>query len=304
MEIGMLGLGKMGANMARRLARGGHRVVAYNRSPDKALSLAAEEPNVVVATTLPELAAQLTPPRTVWVMVPAGDATEEVIAALLEILAPGDTIVDGGNSNYKDTVRRAAQVEAQGLSLVDVGTSGGVWGLAEGYSMMVGGAPEAVARLHPALETLAPAPDRGWGRVGPSGAGHFVKMVHNGIEYGLMQSYAEGLEVLKAKADFHLDLHQVAEIWRYGSVVRSWLLDLTAAALAKDPDLSDIRGWVADSGEGRWTVAEAIDMDVPAPVITLSLLMRLVSRQEESFAAKLLAAMRAQFGGHEVKRET
>jgi 6-phosphogluconate dehydrogenase len=289
--------------MARRLARGGHRVVAYNRSPDKAVALAREEPHVEAAQTLAELAVRLAAPRIAWVMVPAGDATESAIAELLAILAPGDVIVDGGNSNYKDTIRRAAQVEAQGLSFVDVGTSGGVWGLAEGYSMMVGGKQVAVERLRPALETLAPAPDRGWGHVGPSGAGHFSKMVHNGIEYGMMQAYAEGFEILKAKADFDLDLHQLAEIWRYGSVVRSWLLDLTAVALAEDPDLTALQGWVADSGEGRWTVAEAIDLDIPAPVITLSLLMRLVSRQEERYAAKLLAAMRAQFGGHAVKSE-
>jgi 6-phosphogluconate dehydrogenase len=303
MEIGIVGLGKMGANMARRLARGGHRVVAYNRSPDKAVALAREEPHVEAAQTLAELAVRLAAPRIAWVMVPAGDATESAIAELLAILVPGDVIVDGGNSNYKDTIRRAAQVEAQGLSFVDVGTSGGVWGLAEGYSMMVGGKQVAVERLRPALETLAPAPDRGWGHVGPSGAGHFSKMVHNGIEYGMMQAYAEGFEILKAKADFDLDLHQLAEIWRYGSVVRSWLLDLTAVALAEDPDLTALQGWVADSGEGRWTVAEAIDLDIPAPVITLSLLMRLVSRQEERYAAKLLAAMRAQFGGHAVKSE-
>lgn len=303
MEIGIVGLGKMGANMARRLARGGHRVVVYNRSPDKAVALAQEEPHVDAAQTLADLVALLTAPRTAWVMVPAGDATESTVAELLATLAPGDVIVDGGNSNYKDTIRRAAQVEAQGLFLVDVGTSGGVWGLAEGYSMMVGGRPEAVGRLRLALETLAPAPDRGWGHVGPSGAGHFTKMVHNGIEYGMMQAYAEGFEILKAKTDLGLDLHQVAEIWRHGSVVRSWLLDLTAAALAEDPDLAGLQGWVADSGEGRWTVAEALDLDIPAPVITLSLLMRLVSRQEERYAAKLLAALRAQFGGHAVKPE-
>ena len=303
MELGMVGLGKMGSNMARRLARGGHRVVAYNRTPEKAHALAKEEPNVVAVTSLEEIATQLAPPRTAWVMVPAGDATEEMIDALLDILAPGDIIVDGGNSNYRDTMRRACRVADRGLKFVDVGTSGGVWGLSEGYSMMVGGEKAVVERLRPIFETLAPAPDKGWGHVGPSGAGHFVKMVHNGIEYGLMQAYAEGFEILKAKKDFDSDLHQIAEIWRYGSVVRSWLLDLTAMALSEGQDLSDIEGWVADSGEGRWTVAEAIDLDVPAPVITLSLLMRFVSRQEESYAAKLLAALRGQFGGHEVKRK-
>jgi 6-phosphogluconate dehydrogenase len=303
MEIGIIGLGRMGSNMARRLARGGHRVVAYNRSPQKAYALADEEPNVVAVKSLEEIATQLTPPRAAWVMVPAGEATEQMIEALLDILSPGDAIIDGGNANYRDTMRRAAKVAARELYFVDVGTSGGVWGLSEGYSMMVGGEEAVVEQLRPIFETLAPAPDKGWGHVGPSGAGHFVKMVHNGIEYGLMQAYAEGFEILKARKDFDLDLHHIAEIWRYGSVVRSWLLDLTAAALAEDQDLSDIRGWVADSGEGRWTVAEAIDQDVPAPVITLSLLMRLVSRQDEGYAAKLLAAMRSQFGGHAVKRK-
>jgi 6-phosphogluconate dehydrogenase len=237
-------------------------------------------------------------------MVPAGEPTESTVDALADLLSPRDIIVDGGNSNYKDTMRRAAKAAAEGLHFVDVGTSGGIWGLAEGYSMMVGGDEEAVERLRPVLETLAPAPDQGWGHVGPSGAGHFTKMVHNGIEYGLMQAYAEGFEIMRAKKEFNLNLHQVSEIWRFGSVVRSWLLDLTAAALAGDPELSDIKGWVADSGEGRWTVFEAVDLDVPAPVITQALQAHFVSRQGESFAAKLLAAMRNQFGGHAVKRES
>jgi len=303
MELGIVGLGKMGANMARRLAQRGHRVVAYNRTPEKALALANELPNVVAVTSLEGITAQLTSPQAAWVMVPAGDATEQTVEALLDILTPGDAIIDGGNSNYHDTMRRAARAVERGLHFVDVGTSGGVWGLAEGYSMMVGGEKMVVERLRPIFETLAPAPDKGWGHVGPSGAGHFVKMVHNGIEYGLMQAYAEGFEILKVKKDFGLDLHQVAEIWRYGSVIRSWLLDLTTAALAEDQDLSDIRGWVADSGEGRWTVAEAMDLDVPAPVISLALLMRFVSRQDESYAAKVLALMRSQFGGHAVRSE-
>jgi 6-phosphogluconate dehydrogenase len=221
---------------------------------------------------------------------------------LADLLSPGDVIIDGGNSNYKDTLRRGEQLEEKQLHLVDVGTSGGIWGLTEGYSLMVGGDKRTVDRLQPVFETLAPGAKLGWGHVGPSGAGHYVKMVHNGIEYGLMQAYAEGFEILRSKQEFSLDLYQVAEIWRYGSVVRSWLLDLTANALEADPDLTDIKGWVADSGEGRWTVADAIDLDVPAPVITLSLLMRFVSRQEDRYAAKLLAAMRAQFGGHAVKR--
>jgi 6-phosphogluconate dehydrogenase len=304
MELGIAGLGKMGANMARRIARDGHRVVAYNRTPDKALALAEEEQNVAAVTSVGAFAEQLAPPRAVWIMVPAGDPTEQVIDTLMEVLASDDVIIDGGNSNYKDSMRRAAKVAQEGLHFVDVGTSGGVWGLAEGYSMMVGGEGAVVERLRPIFETLAPAPDKGWGYVGPSGAGHFVKMVHNGIEYGVMEAYAEGFEILRVKRDFDLDLHNVAEIWRFGSVIRSWLLDLTAAALADDQDLSEIRGWVADSGEGRWTVFEAIDEDVPAPVITLALLMRFVSRQDESYAAKLLAAMRSQFGGHAVKRET
>jgi len=305
MELSIIGLGKMGANMARRLARGNHRVVAYNRTLEKAMALAAEEPHVEGITSLEKIAAELAPPRVAWIMVPAGSPTEQTVDALMEVLASGDTIIDGGNSNYKDTMRRAAKVAQRGLHFVDVGTSGGVWGLAEGYSMMVGGEKAVVERLRPIFETLAPGPDKGWSYVGPSGAGHFVKMVHNGIEYGMMEAYAEGFDLLKTKEDFDLDLHRVAEVWRYGSVIRSWLLDLTSAALAEDQDLSEIRGWVADSGEGRWTVFEAIDQDVPAPVITLALLMRFVSRRDESYAAKLLAAMRNQFGGHAVKtRET
>ena len=234
-------------------------------------------------------------------MLPAGDPTGDTVEALADLFEAGDIIIDGGNSNYKDTMRRAAALAERNRHLVDVGTSGGIWGLTEGYSMMVGGATEAVDHIRPALETLAPGPDMGWGHVGPSGAGHHVKMVHNGIEYGLMQAYAEGFEILKEKEEFDLDLHQVAEIWRHGSVVRSWLLDLIARALEEDADLAGIDDWVADSGEGRWTVAEAIELDVPAPVITLALLMRLASRQEESYSAKLLAAMRAQFGGHAVR---
>jgi 6-phosphogluconate dehydrogenase len=227
--------------------------------------------------------------------------TETVINELTGLLAPGDTIIDGGNTFYKDDIRRAATLQPKGIHYVDSGTSGGVWGLAEGYSLMVGGDEDVIERLRPIFETLAPAADKGWGRVGPVGAGHFVKMVHNGIEYGLMQAYAEGFEIMHAKKDFGLDLEQISQIWRYGSVVRSWLLDLTADALSKDQDLSQIEGWVADSGEGRWTVAEAIDLDVPAPIITLSLQQRFISRQAESYAAKLLAAMRNEFGGHAVK---
>jgi 6-phosphogluconate dehydrogenase len=299
MDIGIYGLGRMGANMALRLLAGGHRVVASNRSPGPVDQVAAQ--GAVPAYDLEGLVAQLPAPRVVWIMVPAGDPTEKMVLDLADLLAPGDVVVDGGNSNYKDSVRRAALLSERGLGFVDAGTSGGVWGRTEGYSLMVGGTQEAVELVRPALETLAPSSERGWGHVGPAGSGHFVKMVHNGIEYGMMQAYAEGFEILRAKEEFHLDLHQVAEIWRYGSVVRSWLLDLTSAALADDQELSGIEGWVADSGEGRWTVAEAIDQDVPAPVITLALMMRFVSRQDESYAAKLLAAMRNQFGGHAVK---
>jgi 6-phosphogluconate dehydrogenase len=236
-------------------------------------------------------------------MVPAGAPTDQVVASLLEELEPDDIIIDGGNSNYKDTLRHAEEVNEKGLHFVDVGVSGGIWGLREGYGMMVGGEEEVVDRLSPLFETLAPGPDKGWGRVGPNGAGHFVKMVHNGIEYGIMEAYAEGFEIMRRKDAFDLDLHNVAEIWRFGTVIRSWLLDLTARALEEDQALSDIRGYVEDSGEGRWTVFESIDLDVPAPVITLALQMRLASRQEESYAAKLLAALRNQFGGHAVKRE-
>ncbi|MEE8568182.1 MAG: decarboxylating 6-phosphogluconate dehydrogenase [Anaerolineales bacterium] len=302
MELGMVGLGKMGANMTTRLLKGGHQMVVYNRDLTKVKVLV--EGGAIGAESLEDLANKLTAPRAVWIMVTAGDPTEATIKALMSILSSGDIVIDGGNSNYKDTIRRAKALKEHGIHLVDVGTSGGVWGLTEGYSMMIGGETEVVEQLRPIFVTLAPGLDKGWGYVGSNGAGHFVKMVHNGIEYGLMQAYAEGFEIMKAKQDFDLDLHQIAEIWRYGSVVRSWLLDLTANALADDQELSDIQAWVADSGEGRWTVAEAIDLDVPAPVITLSLLMRFVSRQEDSYAARMLAAMRQQFGGHAVKRST
>lgn len=300
MDLAVIGLGKMGANMARRLIHGGHRVIGVDRTTETVQALSAEV-GLVPAGSLAEAVAALLAPRTFWVMVPAGGPTEAVIKELADLLSPGDTIIDGGNTFYKDDFRRAVELNAKGIHYVDVGTSGGVWGLTEGYSMMIGGEQEAVRRLRPIFETLAPATDQGWGHVGPVGAGHFVKMVHNGIEYGLMQAYAEGFEIMHAKKDFDLDLHQVAEIWRVGSVVRSWLLDLTSNALMGDQELSDIAGWVADSGEGRWAVFEAVDLDVPAPVITLSLQQRFISRQDESYAAKLLAAMRNQFGGHAVK---
>jgi 6-phosphogluconate dehydrogenase len=299
MELAMVGLGRMGMNMVTRLLHGNHRIVAYDLKED--VIQAAESAGAEGIRSLDAIRTKLSASRIAWVMVPSGDPTEATIAELAEVLETGDIIIDGGNSNYKDSMRRAAMLTAKGLHFVDVGTSGGIGGLIEGYSMMVGGEKAVVHQLRPIFETLAPAADKGWGHVGPSGAGHFVKMVHNGIEYGLMQAYAEGFEIMKAKKEFGLDLHQIAEIWRYGSVVRSWLLDLTADALAEDQDLSAIEGWVADSGEGRWTVAEAMALDVPAPIITLSLLARFVSRQKESYAAKLLAVMRNKFGGHEVK---
>ena len=300
MDIAMIGLGKMGANMATRLLRGGHRVVAYDIN-ESAIQT-AEQVGAEGARTLSEVAEKLKPPRSVWVMVPSGKITEVTIQALSEQLSPGDIVIDGGNSNYKESMRRARELSEKGLQFIDVGTSGGVWGLTEGYSMMVGGEKDVVDRHRPILETLAPKPDKGWGRVGPPGSGHFVKMIHNGIEYGLMQAYAEGFDIMKAKGEFDLDLHQIAEIWRYGSVVRSWLLDLTSAALADDENLDGIKAWVQDSGEGRWTVFEAIDLDVSAPVITASLQRRLRSRDEQPFADKLLAALRNQFGGHAVKQ--
>jgi 6-phosphogluconate dehydrogenase len=298
MRVGFVGLGRMGANMVRRLVRDGHEVVAYNRTPEKTREIMAE--GVDGAFSLEELVTKLAAPRAVWVMVPAGDATEAMIAELMELLAPGDTIIDGGNTNFHDDVRRHAMVAAKGLKYVDAGTSGGVWGLQVGYCMMVGGDRDAVEPLEPVFRTLAP-PD-GYAHVGGPGAGHYVKMVHNGIEYGLMQAYAEGLEIMHA-GDYDLDLAQIAGIWRYGSVVRSWLLDLLHDALSKNPDFEGIKDWVADSGEGRWTVQEAIDHDVPAPVITLSLQARFRSRQDASYGAKVLAALRNEFGGHAVKTE-
>jgi len=300
MELAMIGLGRMGANMTERLVRAGHRVVGYARSAEsrqRAVAAGGE-----AATSLQEVTTKLRPPRVIWLMIPAGDAVDQTLQALMPWLGRGDIIVDGGNSYYRDTLRRAALVESHGLEFVDVGTSGGIWGRTEGYSLMIGGKPDVVARLRPLFESLAPGPDRGWGHVGPHGAGHFVKMVHNGIEYGMMQALAEGFALMRRKEEFGLNLHQIAEIWRYGSVVRSWLLDLTAAALKEGQDLSAVVPHVADSGEGRWTVTEAIDLDSPAPVITLALLARLRSRDEYAYADRLLAVMREQFGGHAVER--
>jgi 6-phosphogluconate dehydrogenase len=296
MEIGMIGLGKMGANMVERLVQGGHRAVGFDQDPKavaKVVAVGGEG-----ASSLAELASKLKAPRTIWIMVPNGPPVDATIAGLLPHLTKGDLLVDGGNSNYKESIRHAAELNAQGFLFVDAGTSGGVWGLKEGYSLMVGGTDEAVKQLQPILETLAPAKDKGWGHVGPAGSGHFVKMVHNGIEYGMMQAFAEGFAVLKQKKEFALDLHQVAEIWRYGSVVRCWLLDLTSMALKENPEMEGLAPRVADSGEGRWTVAEAIDLNVPAPIITLSLIQRLTSRDTDSFSDKLLSAMRHKFGGH------
>ncbi|WP_333684773.1 phosphogluconate dehydrogenase (NAD(+)-dependent, decarboxylating) [Pontibaca methylaminivorans] len=299
MELGMVGLGRMGANMVQRLARQGHSVIGQD--PDPGARRRIEGEGLRSAGDLPALVQALSAPRVLWLMVPAGRAVDETLDALLPLLGPGDTVIDGGNSNYRDTLRRAGRLKEAGLHFVDCGTSGGVWGLAEGYSMMVGGDAAVVGRLRPIFESLAPALDQGWGHVGPVGAGHFTKMVHNGIEYGMMQAYAEGFAILHHKQDFALDLPQVAEIWRRGSVVRSWLLDLTARALGDDPSMAGLQPWVDDSGEGRWTVAEAIDLHVPAPVITQALIARLQSRDGEAFADRLLAAMRHQFGGHPVK---
>jgi 6-phosphogluconate dehydrogenase len=301
MELAMIGLGRMGANMAQRLVKGGHRVIGFD--PAAAARKLIEEKGARSASSLEALVGELEPPRIAWLMVPAGAITDDTIQGLSPLLSPGDIIIDGGNSNFHDTQRRAAALESKGVHFVDCGTSGGVWGLAEGYSMMIGGDEAVVERLRPVFETLAPAADKGWGRVGPVGSGHFTKMVHNGIEYGLMQAYAEGFSILQHKEEFKLDLHRIAEIWRHGSVVRSWLLDLTAGALEKNPTLAGIAPYVADSGEGRWTLAEAIELGVPAFVIAASLLERLRSREADSFSDKLLAAMRNQFGGHAIKKE-
>lgn len=301
MKIAMIGLGRMGGNMSRRLLKAGHEVVGYNLSEDVTRRL-QEEAGLLPAFSLAEAVGQLEAPRVVWLMLPAGEVTESTIDTLAGQLAAGDTIIDGGNANFRDSMRRAAMLAERDIHFVDVGVSGGVWGLENGYGLMIGGDAGAVSRLEPIFTALAPAEDKGWGRVGPSGAGHYVKMVHNGIEYGLMQAYAEGFELMATKEEFALDVHQIAEMWRHGTVVRSWLLDLAARALESDAKLTDIAGYVEDSGEGRWTVFEAINQDVPAPVITLSLMQRFASRQPESYANKLIAALRNQFGGHAVKK--
>jgi 6-phosphogluconate dehydrogenase len=301
MELAMVGLGKMGFNMSHRLLKGGHQVVGFAHDPNALPAL--EQLGGVGAGTLKEAIARLRPPRIVWLMIPAGPPTFETIDDLTKILSPGDIVIDGGNSYYKDSIKHAEMLNAKGIEFVDCGTSGGIWGLQEGYSMMIGGKREVVESLRPIFETLAPAPDRGWGYVGPSGAGHYVKMIHNGIEYGMMEAFAEGFSILKAKEEFDLNLHDISKIWQHGSVVRSWLLDLAVRALESDPTLSDIKPWVEDSGEGRWTVFESIDMAVPAPIITLALQMRFASRDGENYTARMLAALRNQFGGHAVKKE-
>jgi 6-phosphogluconate dehydrogenase len=297
MELGMIGLGRMGANMSERLIRGGHRVISYDRSPE-AIQRVVDK-GAAGARSLADFAKQLSLPRAIWLMVPSGDPVDQTIEQLLPLLAKGDILIDGGNSNYKDSIRRAERLAAQGLHFVDAGTSGGVWGLENGYCMMVGGEKAVVDRLEPIFTTLAPKD--GYLHAGPSGAGHFVKMIHNGIEYGLMQAYGEGFELLKA-SQFDLDLGKIAHLWNQGSVVRSWLLELVESAFEKDPKLASIKGYVEDSGFGRSTVEEAIDKNVPAPVLMLSLFARFASRQEDSFSAKVVAALRNEFGGHAVKK--
>ena len=300
MELGLIGLGKMGGNMAERLRLAGHRVIGFDFNKDAVQKLT--DAGSVGVHSLKEMDEAFTGRRAVWIMVPQGDPVDETIAGLKPFMQPGDIFIDGGNSNYKDSQRRHAELKLEGFEFVDVGTSGGIWGITEGYSMMVGGDEEVVEYLKPIFEALAPAPNEGWGRVGPSGAGHFVKMVHNGIEYGIMQAYAEGFSIMKAKTPLNLDLVQISEIWRYGSVVRSWLLDLTADALKKNPTLDGLEAYVPDSGEGRWTVFEAIDLNVSAPVITESLIRRLRSREVNNFTDRMLSVMRNEFGGHAVKK--
>ncbi|MGD2294953.1 MAG: decarboxylating 6-phosphogluconate dehydrogenase [Candidatus Aminicenantes bacterium] len=299
MELGMIGLGRMGANMIERLVKGGHRVVGHARRPESVNRVVKK--GAEGAFSLKELVSKLKPPRVIWLMIPAGEPVDKTIQALIPILDADDVIIDGGNSFYKDTVRRAELLKPKNIHYVDAGTSGGIWGLSEGYSLMVGGEKKTVEYLSPIFETLAPAHDKGWGHVGPNGAGHFVKMVHNGIEYGMMQAYAEGFALMKGKEEFSLDLHQVAEVWRYGSVVRSWLLDLAAEALEENPELQGIAPHVSESGEGRWTVLEGVEQNRAAPVITLSLLQRFLSQDEEGFSNKLLAVLRNKFGGHDIK---
>jgi 6-phosphogluconate dehydrogenase len=298
MRLAMIGLGRMGGNMSERLMKGGHEVVVFDRSAEAVQKYVAQ--GATAASTTAEVTSKLSGPRIVWIMVPAGKPVDDTIAALLPGLKSGDVIIDGGNSNYHETMRRAAELQPKGIHFVDSGTSGGIWGLANGYCLMIGASPEAFKLCEPIFKTLAP--ENGYAHMGPPGSGHYVKMIHNGIEYGMLQAYAEGYEILHASKHFKLDLHKIAAVWNRGSVVRSWLNELAEDAFSKDVDLKDLRGYVEDSGEGRWTVQEAIDLDVPAPVITLSLLTRLRSRQPDSFSAKVIAALRNEFGGHAVKK--
>jgi 6-phosphogluconate dehydrogenase len=298
MQLAMIGLGRMGGNMVERLMRHGHQLVVFDRSPEAVAKY--EKLGATSAGDLAKVVQALQTPRIIWIMVPAGDPVDQTIATLAPMLSRGDVIIDGGNSNFHDTIRRGKQLAQSGIELIDSGTSGGIWGLENGYCLMVGGSDTAVKHCEPIFTALAP--ENGYAHVGPTGSGHYVKMIHNGIEYGLLQAYAEGYEILHASKIFpQLDLEQIAEVWQHGSVVRSWLNELAASAFARDTSLSAVKGWVADSGEGRWTVQEAIDLDVPAPVITLSLLTRFRSRQTDSFGAKVIAALRNEFGGHEVK---
>ncbi len=297
MEIGVIGLGRMGANMARRMARGGARVVAFDRDPAASAPL-KDEPNIRCEASLAALAAKLAGERVVLMMLPAGSATEDTLAELLPLLSAGDTLVDGGNAFYKDSMARALQLSQRGLRYIDAGVSGGMHGLAHGYCLMLGGTPKSLERFEPFARILAPAPDRGWLHCGPSGAGHFAKMIHNGIEYGMMQAFAEGFALLAARKDLEFDLGRLAETWRHGSVVRSWLLDLCAEILRDDEDLARVAPVVADSGEGRWTAQESVELGVPAPVITMALMARFSSQGKSDYARKLLAMMRAKFGGH------
>jgi len=301
MEIGLIGLGKMGGNMAERLRQGGHKVVGFDFNKEATAKLTAA--GSVGVDSVEDLVKNLQAPRAVWIMVPDGKPVDDTIAKLKPLMQKGDIFIDGGNSNYKESIRRHGELKAEGFEFVDVGTSGGVWGLKEGYSMMIGGDEDVVEKLRPIFETLAPAKDKGWGRTGPSGAGHFVKMVHNGIEYGMMQAFAEGFAIFEAKKELNLNNAQIAEIWQYGSVVRSWLLDLTAEALKANPELKGIAPFVPDSGEGRWTVFEAIDLNVSAPVITESLIRRIRSRETDNLTDKMLSVMRNAFGGHAMKKE-
>ena len=298
MRLGMIGLGKMGGNMTERLLRGGHEVVAFDRDPKVIDEYAAR--GATAATDPAAMVAKLEAPRIVWIMVPAGQPVDDTIAAVLPGLSKGDIIIDGGNSNFHDTLRRSEQLRSEGIEFVDCGTSGGIWGLEKGYCLMIGASETAFTTCEPIFRTLAP--EDGYARMGPTGSGHYVKMIHNGIEYGILQAYAEGYEILHASKNFDLDLHRIAAVWNHGSVVRSWINELAERAFEKDTDLAALKGFVADSGEGRWTVQEAVDLDVPAPVITLSLLARLRSRQDDSFSAKVIAALRNEFGGHAVKK--